>query len=192
MRTVSRSLRLLTKIGQKISVVQYSRMNNSWRKSVLQTQRVHLFPFRTQKLSSAVAKILYGRLYGKIAQRWHRDRERKTVPRSWKNGESETHLLKWGCSSAGRAPALQAGGHGFESHHLHHGVEGLRRGRLTPLWRRWIEEEPTGSALLATRAGLRSKTAGITHHLHQLLSLKRKVTKETSWKGRCQVWRTPH
>ena len=28
------------------------------------------------------------------------------------------HLI-WGCSSAGRAPALQAGGHGFESHHLH-------------------------------------------------------------------------
>ena len=26
----------------------------------------------------------------------------------------------WGCSSAGRAPALQAGGHGFDSHHLHH------------------------------------------------------------------------
>ena len=24
-----------------------------------------------------------------------------------------------GCSSVGRAPALQAGGHGFESHHLH-------------------------------------------------------------------------
>ena len=27
--------------------------------------------------------------------------------------------LKWGCSSAGRAPALQAGGQGFESLHLH-------------------------------------------------------------------------
>ena len=27
--------------------------------------------------------------------------------------------LKWGCSSVGRAPALQAGGHEFESHHLH-------------------------------------------------------------------------
>ena len=27
----------------------------------------------------------------------------------------------WGCSSVGRAPALQAGGHGFESHHLHPG-----------------------------------------------------------------------
>ncbi len=34
-------------------------------------------------------------------------RDRKEVP--------ETR----GCSSAGRAPALQAGGHGFESHHLH-------------------------------------------------------------------------
>ena len=29
-------------------------------------------------------------------------------------------LGTWGCSSAGRAPALQAGGHGFEPHHLHH------------------------------------------------------------------------
>ena len=29
--------------------------------------------------------------------------------------------LKWGCSSVGRAPALQAGGHEFESHHLHSG-----------------------------------------------------------------------
>ena len=36
--------------------------------SVILAQRVHLFPFRTQKLSSAVVKILYGRLYGKIAQ----------------------------------------------------------------------------------------------------------------------------
>ena len=26
----------------------------------------------------------------------------------------------WGCSSVGRAPALQAGGQGFESLHLHH------------------------------------------------------------------------
>ena len=31
----------------------------------------------------------------------------------------------WGCSSAGRAPALQAGGHGFESHHLHQPVAEL-------------------------------------------------------------------
>jgi hypothetical protein len=26
----------------------------------------------------------------------------------------------WGYSSVGRAPALQAGGHEFESHYLHH------------------------------------------------------------------------
>ena len=41
------------------------------KESVLQTQRVHPFPFRTRKLSSAVVKILYGRLYGKIAQCRH-------------------------------------------------------------------------------------------------------------------------
>ena len=41
---------------------------NLGRKSVLQTQRVHPFPFRTRKLSSAVVKILCGRLHGKIAQ----------------------------------------------------------------------------------------------------------------------------
>ena len=51
--------------------------------SVLQTQRVHLYPFRTQKLSSAVVKILYGRLYGKIAQCRHRIKGTdKTVPKS--------------------------------------------------------------------------------------------------------------
>ena len=27
----------------------------------------------------------------------------------------------WGCSSAGRAPALQAGGQEFDPPHLHHG-----------------------------------------------------------------------
>ena len=45
----------------------------------------------------------------------------------------------WGCSSVGRAPALQAGGHGFESHHLHQepGM-GERKGErtLTAEWKR--------------------------------------------------------
>ena len=31
----------------------------------------------------------------------------------------QTATPERGCSSVGRAPALQAGGHGFESHHLH-------------------------------------------------------------------------
>ena len=48
------------------------------------------------------------------------------------NDESKIQLLfdfegprkpKWGCSSAGRAPALQAGGQGFDSLHLHHGED---------------------------------------------------------------------
>ena len=40
-------------------------------KFVFLTQRVHPFPSRTRKLSSAVAKILGGKLPGKIAQREH-------------------------------------------------------------------------------------------------------------------------
>ena len=37
----------------------------------------------------------------------------------WKSRWLPDLLNKWGCSSVGRAPALQAGGHEFESHHLH-------------------------------------------------------------------------
>ena len=32
---------------------------------------------------------------------------------------NQSYSAKRGCSSVGRAPALQAGGHEFESHHLH-------------------------------------------------------------------------
>ena len=42
-------------------------------------------------------------------------------------GEQVAAGFKWGCSSVGRAPALQAGGHEFESHHLH---EALSHARL--------------------------------------------------------------
>ena len=43
-------------------------------KLVRLTQRVHLFPFRTQKLSSVVPKILSWRRLGKIGRRQHRQR----------------------------------------------------------------------------------------------------------------------
>ena len=33
--------------------------------------------------------------------------------------EKQTSVNIWGCSSAGRAPALQAGGRQFDSVHLH-------------------------------------------------------------------------
>ena len=53
------------------AVVQFSRTDVLGKKSVLLTHRVHPFPFRTRKLSCAVLKILYGRLYGKIGQGRH-------------------------------------------------------------------------------------------------------------------------
>ena len=37
------------------------------------------------------------------------------------NNEVSTEI--WGCSSAGRAPALQAGGQEFDSPHLHQGTK---------------------------------------------------------------------
>ena len=40
--------------------------------------------------------------------------------------EKTERTLRWGCSSAGRAPALQAGGHGFDSHHLHQPMKDRR------------------------------------------------------------------
>ena len=43
-------------------------------------------------------------------------------------------LTLWGCSSAGRAPALQAGGQEFESPHLHHFV--LMRNAKTSIRRK--------------------------------------------------------
>ena len=64
----------MSNVSNKLCVAKYAVRTNERRnvaellESVLQTQRVHLYPFRTQKLSSAVVKILYGRLYGKIAQ----------------------------------------------------------------------------------------------------------------------------
>ena len=48
---------------------------------------------------------------------------------SRKAKEKTERTLRWGCSSAGRAPALQAGGQGFDSPHLHHKVK--HRGETT-------------------------------------------------------------
>ena len=60
----------------------------------------------------------------------------ETKDKTFEIFEKAKATRKRGCSSAGRAPALQAGGHGFEPHHLHHfsrqrrlrlGLEKLRR-----------------------------------------------------------------
>ena len=38
------------------------------------------------------------------------------------NFEDAGEATQWGCSSAGRAPALQAGGQEFDPPHLHHNI----------------------------------------------------------------------
>ena len=64
--------------------------------------------------------------------------------------------IPWGCSSVGRAPALQAGGQGFESPHLHENSKessldsylGSQRGKhacrneCIDNWQRMFEEHP--------------------------------------------------
>ena len=44
-------------------------------------------------------------------------------------GEQVAARILWGCSSVGRAPALQAGGHEFESHHLHASIKPCKNGK---------------------------------------------------------------
>ena len=49
----------------------------------------------------------------------------------------------WGFSSAGRAPALQAGGHRFDPGNLHHVPErGLHKGFLEPNLRHGLIAQP--------------------------------------------------
>ena len=90
----------------------------------------------------------------------------------------------WGCSSVGRAPALQAGGHGFESHHLHHEIwnESKAHFEVRIIWIR--TEEVVNDSPVDCQSRRRPKravrAATESHHLHHLLSLKRKVSKETS------------
>ena len=97
---------LMTRRDKKtwlINVVQYSRSESILeKKSVLQTQRVHLYPFRTQKLSSAVATILCGRPHGKIAQCWHRVKgTEKTVPQALKKRRKNYEPFNGGVAQLG-------------------------------------------------------------------------------------------
>ena len=43
----------------------------------------------------------------------------KAIPSVWRAEANEEMDKIWGCSSAGRAPALQAGGQEFDPPHLH-------------------------------------------------------------------------
>ena len=50
-------------------------------------------------------------------------------------GEQVAARLIWGCSSVGRAPALQAGGQEFESLHLHLIIQRAAAGLTEELFR---------------------------------------------------------
>ena len=70
---------LATSRENRSALTQIS-LSKSSSESVFLTQRVHLFPFRTQKLSSAVPKILAWRRAGKIGQSRHHYRKTKVAP----------------------------------------------------------------------------------------------------------------
>ena len=55
----------------------------------------------------------------------------ETEPVSFSGFGGEELAAAWGCSSVGRAPALQAGSQGFESPHLHQRT-GNRTGKPVP------------------------------------------------------------
>ena len=64
----------LAQLVEQLTLNQWVPGSNPWRctkKFVLLLQRVHLFPFRTQKLSSVMPTILGWRRPGKIGQRKH-------------------------------------------------------------------------------------------------------------------------
>ena len=63
-------LKLNNLILDSVSYLIYS-ANRHTKKLVLIAVRVHLFPYRTQKLSSLALKILGGQLPGKISRRQH-------------------------------------------------------------------------------------------------------------------------
>ena len=84
--------------------------------------------------------------------------------RTWPTPRPEKVASPWGCSSDGRAPALQAGGHGFESHHLHQGT------RRVPSRRRdsnksGVNDSPVDCQ--SRRDAGASSAAKESHHLHQ-------------------------
>ena len=64
--------------------------------------------------------------------------------------EERTFII-WGCSSAGRAPALQAGGHRFEPVHLHQRFETADKTRTERSESRELYTRGTGESLGSER-----------------------------------------
>ena len=82
----------------------------------------------------------------------------------------------WGCSSVGRAPALQAGGHGFESHHLHQ-VTIWRLSIVT--YKAGFEGEAVQSKLPVDVCDRGRPSAQFARESNPIISTKTQVTKIT-------------
>ena len=102
-------------------------------------QGTHPYPSRTRRLRPGRPMVLCWRRHGRVGG--CRNSPKNKMQRcdindiqspSSSHKPSEAECFPWGCSSVGRAPALQAGGHEFESHHLHSTEEsvGQQQARL--------------------------------------------------------------
>src|SRR5699024_7159772 len=73
-------------------ISSFERIKSQVNSAVMMARRIHLFPFRTQKLSFVTPRVVRGTPLARVGSR----------------------RAIWRISSAGRASALQAGGHRFE------------------------------------------------------------------------------
>ena len=73
-------------------ISSFERIKSQVNSAVMMARRIHLFPFRTQKLSFVTPRVVRGTPLARVGSR-------RAIRR---------------ISSAGRASALQAGGHRFE------------------------------------------------------------------------------
>ena len=87
---------------------------------------------RLDHLLSKEKEVIERLPYFEIGNKTKRRREKRESVVVRFSGTERT--LEWGCSSAGRAPALQAGGQGFDSLHLHHGEEKRTDGDTCEIW----------------------------------------------------------
>ena len=101
-------------------------------------KRIHLFPSRTQQLSSSSPMVLGPQGPGRVGRSQLVFRSSSTAEQPAVNrqvvGSSPTFgASQWAHSSAGRAPALQAGGHRFEPCWAHQIQYGYYREEDTPV-----------------------------------------------------------
>ena len=85
-----------------------------------------IFTYSLYSFQGTLIDLSYGRIYYYRSSDFLRQSVILTISKPSVMGFEERKA--WGYSSVGRAPALQAGGHEFESHYLHQGISGREAG----------------------------------------------------------------